>query len=67
MTTRRDFIKQALVGTAALSLEGILPGFSTNNHNGIIGANNKIRIGVIGVNSRGNALAQGFAKKKVVK
>jgi predicted dehydrogenase len=64
MTTRRDFIKQALVGTAALSLEGILPGFSTNNHNGIIGANNKIRIGVIGVNSRGNALAQGFAKEK---
>jgi len=28
MITRRDFIKKTAVGTAALSLGGILPGFT---------------------------------------
>lgn len=64
MTTRRDFIKKTVAGTAALSLGSIIPGFGANNYQEILGANDKIRIGVIGVNSRGNALAQGFAKMK---
>ena len=63
MTTRRDFIKKTVAGTAALSLGSILPGFGSNRYQDILGANEKIRIGVIGVNSRGNALAQGFAKQ----
>ena len=42
----------------------IIPGFGSNSYQEILGANEKIRIGVIGVNSRGNALAQGFAKMK---
>ena len=29
-----------------------------------MGSNEKIRIGVVGVNSRGNALAMGFARQK---
>ena len=62
MTTRRDFIKKTVAGTAALSLGSIIPGFGSNSYQEILGANEKIRIGVIGVNSRGNALAQGFAK-----
>jgi len=61
MTTRRDFIKKTVAGTAALSLGSIIPGFGSNSYQEILGANEKIRIGVIGVNSRGNALAQGFA------
>ena len=64
MTTRRDFIKKTVAGTAALSLGSIIPGFGANSYQEILGANDKIRIGVIGVNSRGNALAQGFAKMK---
>ena len=64
MTTRRDFIKKTVAGTAALSLGSIIPGFGSNSYQEILGANEKIRIGVIGVNSRGNALAQGFAKMK---
>jgi hypothetical protein len=53
MTTRRDFIKKTVAGTAALSLGSILPGFGSSRYQDILGANEKIRIGVIGVNSRG--------------
>ena len=60
MTTRRDFIKKTVAGTAALSLGSILPGFGSSRYQDILGANEKIRIGVIGVNSRGKALAQGL-------
>ena len=51
MTTRRDFIKKTVAGTAALSLGSILPGFGSNRYQDILGANEKIRIGVIGVNA----------------
>lgn len=62
MTTRREFLKKTVAGTAALSVGSILPGFSAESYRKIVGANERIRIGVIGVNSRGGALAQGFAK-----
>lgn len=64
MTTRRNFIKKAAIGTAAASVGGVLPGFSAKSYNSIIGANDKIRMAAIGVNSRGNALAEGFANEK---
>ena len=64
MTTRRDFIRQATVGTVAATVGGILPGFSAKSYASIIGANEKIRVGVIGVNSRGSALAVNFAKQE---
>lgn len=64
MATRREFIKTVAAGTATLSLGSVLPGFGLGRNNGAAGANERIRIGVIGVNSRGNALAQGFAKMK---
>ena len=51
MTTRRDFIKKTVAGTAALSLGSIIPGFGSNSYQEILGANEKIRIGVIGVKS----------------
>ena len=61
MTTRRDFIKKLMTGAAAVSLGSVLPGVVSAR---AAGANERIRIGVIGVNSRGNALAQGFAKMR---
>lgn len=64
MTTRRDFIKKVGIGTAAVSMGGVLPGFSAESYRNIIGANDRIRMGAIGVNSRGNALAEGFAREK---
>jgi predicted dehydrogenase len=62
MTTRREYIKKTAVGSAAITLGGILPGFSAKSYGNIIGANDKIRLSMIGVNSRGNSLAQNFAK-----
>lgn len=64
MITRRKFIRQAAVSTAALSLGGVAPGMSAKSYANIIGANDKIRVGTLGVNSRGTALATNFAKQK---
>ncbi|MEA4918769.1 Gfo/Idh/MocA family oxidoreductase [Proteiniphilum sp.] len=64
MTTRREFIRNVAIGTAAVSVGGVLPGFSARSYHNIVGANEKIRMGAIGVNSRGNALAGGFAREK---
>lgn len=61
MTSRRDFIKKVMAGTAAFSLGRTIPGFASSR---AAGANERIRIGVIGVNSRGRALAEGFAQMK---
>jgi predicted dehydrogenase len=63
MTTRRDFIKKAMAGTAVCTLGGVLPGLSAKSYAGVAGANSKIRVGAIGVNSRGTALATNFAKQ----
>jgi predicted dehydrogenase len=64
MTTRRDFIKKTAIGATALSWGGIIPGLSAQSYANIPGANEKIRVGIIGVNSRGRALAVNFAKQK---
>lgn len=59
--SRRIFIKNTVAGTAAVVAGGILPGFSAQSYRRIVGANEKIRVSMMGVNSRGNALAQNFA------
>jgi len=59
--TRREFIKKTLAGSALLSFGGILPGFSPKSYANIIGANEKVRVGMMGVNSRGFALASNYA------
>lgn len=61
--SRRDFIKKSLAGTAALSLGGILPGFSAKSYGNILGANDRIKVSMMGVNARGLALAQNFASQ----
>jgi len=62
--SRREFLKKTAAGSAILMAGGILPGFSAESYRRIIGANEKFRISVMGVNSRGNALAQNFAFQK---
>jgi len=61
---RREFIKKTVLGTAALSFGGILPGFSAKSYRNIAGANERINVGVMGVNSRGLALSGNFASQK---
>lgn len=64
MSTRRDFLKKAVLSTSALSFGGILNGMSAKSYFNVNGANDKIRVAAIGVNSRGGALATNFAKQK---
>jgi predicted dehydrogenase len=59
--SRRDFIKKSAGVSAGLMAGGVLPGFSASSYARIMGANNLLRASVMGVNSRGNALAQNFA------
>src|SRR5690606_25002660 len=61
--TRRDFIKKTALSTAALSVGGILPGFSAASYRNIVGANERIRVAMMGVNARGLALAQNFSQQ----
>src|SRR5690554_208144 len=59
--SRRDFIKKTVASTAALSIGGVLPAFTAKSYGSILGANDRVKVSVMGVNSRGNALAQNFA------
>ncbi|HBL77934.1 MAG: dehydrogenase [Bacteroidetes bacterium GWF2_42_66] len=61
---RREFIKKTVLGTAALSFGGILPGFSAHSYRNISGANERINVGTVGVNSRGLALSNTFSMQK---
>lgn len=61
--SRRDFIKNVGLSTAAVTFAGALPAFSASSYRRIIGANDRFIAGVMGVNSRGLALATTFAKQ----
>ena len=60
-TNRRDFITTS---ATALTVGGVLPGFSAKSYGRIIGANNKIMVSMMGVNSRGKALATNFSRQE---
>ena len=61
--SRRMFIKKSTATAAAVAFGGILPGFSAKNYNRIAGANEKIAVASMGVNSRGYAVATNFASQ----
>jgi anaerobic selenocysteine-containing dehydrogenase len=50
---RREFLKKTALAVTALSFGGLLPGFSAKSYRNISGANERINVGVVGVNSRG--------------
>ncbi|MCK5440756.1 MAG: Gfo/Idh/MocA family oxidoreductase [Maribacter sp.] len=58
LKSRRNFIKKSSMAFVAGS---ILPQFDAKSYERILGSNNRINVSVMGVNSRGNALAQNFA------
>ena len=61
--SRRSFLKKASVGTVGLTIGGVLPGFSASGYSRIIGANDRVNVAMVGVNDRGNAVAQSFARQ----
>ncbi len=61
---RREFVKKTAAGSAALLAGGILPGLSPKSYARIIGANDRILVSLMGVNSRGTALGRTFATQE---
>jgi predicted dehydrogenase len=64
MTTRRNFIKNLALGATTMTVGSVMPGLSAKSYKSIVGANEKVRVGVMGVNARGLALTKGFAYEK---
>lgn len=64
MTQRRDFIKKSVFGTAGITIGAM--GFSAKSYASIMGANNRFRIAVCGVNGRGKSHISGFSKQENV-
>lgn len=52
METRRDFLKKATAGVAGLTLGGWTSGLSARSYGRVMGANDKVRVGVIGFSDR---------------
>lgn len=61
--SRRDFIKKTLACSALFVTGGILPVFNARSYSRIHESNEKIHVSMMGVSSRGTALAQTFAEQ----
>jgi len=61
--SRRTFLKNVSAGSAAVAIGGIGVGFSSKSYGNILGANDRIRVAVIGANGRGSGMAATFAKQ----
>jgi len=61
--SRRTFIKNTMKAATAVTIGGILPGFSAKSYASIMGSNERIMVAIMGVNSRGSALGTNFAKQ----
>lgn len=62
--SRRTFIKKSATAFAAIGAGGVLPGFSARSYSSIMGANERVILAVMGVNSRGKALSATFSKQE---
>ncbi len=60
--TAADKLRSTL--SAALSIGGVFPAFSASSYSRIVGSNEKLNVSVMGVNSRGKALAINFAQQQ---
>lgn len=60
---RRDFIKKTALGVSSFTIGGILPGFSAKSYSDILGANERLKVACMGVNSRGHAVGSNFARQ----
>ena len=65
MSTRREFLKQAALGAAAVSVGEL--GFTASSHARAKGANEIIRLGIAGVGGRGLSIAQEVATMKTAR
>jgi predicted dehydrogenase len=61
--SRRRFIKNIAGSSAAVAFGGLASGFTAKSYRNIKGANDRIRVAVIGSNGRGAGMAATFAKQ----
>jgi predicted dehydrogenase len=59
MTKRRGFIKQSIAGAAGLAM-----GFNTKTYASILGSNDRINMGVIGIRNQGSVHIESYCKLK---
>ncbi|MBN2484946.1 MAG: Gfo/Idh/MocA family oxidoreductase [Bacteroidales bacterium] len=59
MTTRREFIRKATLGTAALGLGNLI--MAQNNFARISGANDRLNVAIVGLGGRSHALAESIS------
>ncbi|MDD4108439.1 MAG: Gfo/Idh/MocA family oxidoreductase [Prolixibacteraceae bacterium] len=59
MANRRDFLKKSVIGAAGITIGGM--GFSSKSYASIIGANERFRVAVCGVNGRGTSHIKGYS------
>ena len=65
LSSRRGFVKKTALSSAAMMAGGVLPQFSAKSYARIVGANDMLRVSVMGVNNRGTALAKTFAQQDI--
>jgi predicted dehydrogenase len=63
MTDRRDFLKKAIAGTVGFTVGSKLTASNARSYKSISGANEVIRVAIIGCNSRGASMAGTFARQ----
>jgi predicted dehydrogenase len=61
MINRRDFLQAAMAAAAAAQAR---PLFAATQQTGVVGANDRIRVGIIGCGNRGNQVATDWMKHK---
>ena len=64
MEKRRDFIRKIAAGSAGIVIGGNAFSLNAKNYRRVIGANDKLRVAIIGVNGRGNGMGKNFAQQK---
>lgn len=52
MENRRDFLKKVSAGSAAMAIGGVGLGLSAKSYGQVLGANDKVRVGVVGYSGR---------------
>jgi len=62
MTSRRDFVKNSLLGSAGIAIGGL--GFPASSYARIKGANDRINVAVIGIRQQGQAHINSFCSLK---
>ncbi len=62
MENRRNFLKKMSAGSAAMVIGGAGLGLSAKSYGRVLGANDKVRVGIVGYSNRFNSLFLGFMK-----